>query len=195
MSADTTAPVDAVTYERLALAHPEGNLELHQSHLRRKPPMTMEHNDIATWLGHLLMSQLDRDEYRVRVNMGRAQLDSSSYYIPHVMVIPAELARRHAGRPNALEAYAEALPFVAELWSQSTGDDDAQEKVHQYQRRGDLEIWLIHPYDQTVKVWRKLPGDTGYDELDYHAADLVNILTLPSVEIDLHELFETTPRH
>ena len=92
MSTESAPLVTSADYERLALAEDGSDLELHRGRLRRKPAMTMDHNDIAFQLGHLLASQLDRSAYWVRVNSGRARLGGDSYYIPDVMVIPARMA-------------------------------------------------------------------------------------------------------
>lgn len=186
MSIDASAPVTAEEYERLALADEEGGLELHFGRLRRKPPMTMEHNDIANELGFVLRTQLDRAKYRVRVQGGRLLTANGRYLIPDVFVVPADTA---AGRSGKLEVYAEPLPFVAEVWSRSTGDYDLGEKLASYRERGDREIWLVHPYDLTVTAWRRLDDTADYDEMKYHAADLIDILSLPAVQVDLHELF------
>lgn len=189
MSIDASAPVTAEEYERLALADEEGGLELHFGRLRRKPPMTMEHNDIANELGFVLRSQLDRRAYLVQVQGTRLALSNGRYVIPDVVVVPWELAQRYRNRSDALEVYAEPLPLVAEVWSRSTGDYDLGEKLASYRERGDREIWLVHPYELTVTAWRRLDDTTDYDEMQYHAADLIDILSLPAVQVDLHDLF------
>jgi Uma2 family endonuclease len=48
-------------------------------------------------------------------------------------------------RGDELELYVEPLPLVVEVWSPSTGQYDVDEKLPEYQRRGDLEIWRFHP--------------------------------------------------
>jgi Uma2 family endonuclease len=191
MSTESSAPVSSAEYERLALADPEGNLELHRGRLRRKPGMTMEHNHIAFRLGHLLASQLSARDYHVRVNAGRARHSRDSYYIPDVMVIPAAMALALRNQPDRLESYAEPLPLVVEVWSPSTGDYDASEKLDEYRSRGDEEIWLVHPYERTVRAWRRHPGSSGpdYNEVLYGVDQVVTPSSLPSVQVDLRELF------
>lgn len=181
-------PVSEKTYQQVALEDPEGQWELHCGRLRRKPGMTFDHNDVMNELGYLLRNQLDRREYRVRVNSGRARRSEANYYIPDVSVIPLHLAEPLRGRRNRLEVYSDPLPLVVEVWSPSTGEYDVDEKLPEYQRRGDLEIWRIHPYDRVLTAWRRQP-DGSYTETVYRSGT-VRLVALPHVTIDLDALFE-----
>lgn len=180
-------PTSEKTYLQVALDEPGANWELHCGELRRKPSMTMEHNDIAEHLAYLLHSQLDRSQFRVRTNAGRTRVATGSYYIPDVFVVPTSLALRLKGR-RVLEAYSEPLPLVVEVWSPSTGDYDVETKLPDYRRRGDAEIWRIHPYERTLTAWRRGP-DGEYTETMY-TAGMVASESLPGVRIELGDLFE-----
>jgi len=179
-------PVSERTYLQLALEDP-GQWELHCGELTRKPGMTFEHNDVATSLLLQLGEQLDRNHFRVRLSMGHVRRSSESYYIPDVYVIPIELANSQRGR-RTLEVYEAPLPLVIEVWSPSTGGYDVDTKLPEYQRRGDLEIWRIHPYDHTLTAWRRQPHG-GYAEAHY-TGGTVRPVALPNVAIDLDALFE-----
>ena len=61
--------------------------------------------------------------------------------IPVALVLP-QLDQR------SLEVYEGPLPLVVEVWSASTGNYDVESKLLEYQRRGDLEIWRLHPYER-----------------------------------------------
>ena len=180
--------VSEATYRRLALAEPDRQWELHDGRLREKPPMSVEHNSIMFHLGFLLQLQLDRSEYRLRSNAGRVRRSAQHYYIPDVAVIPAALERALRQHPGSLDAYAEPLPLVVEIWSPSTGDYDIDEKLAAYQRRGDLEIWGIHPYERTLTAWRREPDGT-YAETT-HRGGGIQPMALPGVTIDLDALFD-----
>lgn len=193
-------PVSEKTYQQVALEDPEGQWELHCGRLRRKPGMTFDHNDVMNELGYLLRSQLDRRKYRVRVNSGHARRSEANYYIPDVSVIPLHLAESLRGRRNRLEVYRDPLPLVVEVWSPSTGEYDVDEKLPEYQRRGDLEIWRIHPpsggeskgsppyKDRVLTAWQRQP-DGSYTETVYRSGT-VRLVALPHVTIDLDTLFE-----
>ena len=180
-------PVTEETYRRVALEDPEGNWELHRGRLREKPAMSHDHNFAMFELGYQLRSQLDPSRYEVRVNAGRVRRLDETYYIPDVFVIPIELTTSLRGRWDVLEAYDAPLPFVSEIWSRSTGDYDVDKKLPEYQRRGDLEIWRLHPYERTLTASRRQPDGT-YSEVVFNGG-LVQLVALPNVTIDLDALF------
>jgi Uma2 family endonuclease len=61
-------------------------------------------------------------------------------------------------------------------------------KLGEYQRRGDGEIWLVHPRERRVTVWRRDPGG-AYAETIY-TSGAISVTSLPGVTIDLNTLFE-----
>jgi Uma2 family endonuclease len=179
-------PVSEKIYRELALEDPEGHWELRHGCLRRKPDMTLDHNRVTRELFFALRQQLNPKEFDVIINMGQVRLPGGSYYIPDVYVVPVAMQRELRGRP-ALEAYEGPLPLVVEVWSPSTGDYDVETKLRDYQQRGDLEIWRLHPYDRTLTTWVRRPDGT-YEETIY-ADGVVSPSALPGVAIDLPPLF------
>ena len=61
-------PVSEHTYRQVASEDREGHWKLHGGFLRRKPEVTLEHNQIASELFFSLRQQLDRRRYDVRAN-------------------------------------------------------------------------------------------------------------------------------
>jgi Uma2 family endonuclease len=179
-------PVTQQTFQQLALEDPEGHWELHCGRPRQKPAMSTEHNHVATFLLLQLGRQLDLAVFEPRLNMGHVQHTPENYYIPDVFVVPTELVRANRGS-HALEAYSSPLPLVVEVWSPSTGTFDVEAKLQQYQRRGDLEIWRIHPYERTLTTWRR-QSDGTYDEVQF-AGGMVQPIALAGVTVDLDALF------
>ncbi len=175
------------TYAQLARKNPDGQWELYHGQVREKPAMSFEHNDVIMHLANQLLQRLDISVYRVRVKAGRLRAPQESYYIPDVAVIPIALAASLRGRPDVLELYTAPLPFVAEVWSPSTGDYDVDAKLPGYQARGDAEIWRIHPFTREVTAWRR-QADGSYDELTVTGGTLT-LSALPEVTIDLDALF------
>ena len=180
-------PVSEKTFRQLAVEDPEGHWELYCGGLRRKPGMSIEHNHIVSELHYALMNQLDRSQFAVRSNAGHIRLSAQSYFIPDVFAIPVELQRPLWGR-RGLEWYTAPLPLVVEIWSPSTGDYDVETKLREYQRRGDIEIWRIHPYERTLIAWRR-QADGSYTESAFNQG-MVKPVALPNVTIDLDSLFE-----
>ena len=73
--------------------------------------------------------------------------------------------------------------MVVEIWSPSTGRYDINEKLPDYQQRGDLEIWYVHPMSARLTAWRRRPDGT-YSESVYRGG-IVRPESLPGVAIDL----------
>jgi Uma2 family endonuclease len=187
MAIDTRTQISEAAYERLALAEPDRKWELRDGVLREKPGMTAAHNSLEMQLGFMLMSQLDRSAYHVRIDSGRVRRPLSTYFIPDVFVVPTAYVIPLLEQHDVLEVYDRPLPLVVEVWSRSTGEYDVEEKLAAYQQRGDLEIWRIHPYERTLTAGRRLP-DGSYDET-IHQEGVVSVAALPDVEINLAALF------
>jgi Uma2 family endonuclease len=180
--------ISGETYERLALAEPDRKWELRDGVLREKPGMTSAHNELEVTLGYMLMSQLDRAAYRVRIDAGRLRRPEATYFIPDVFVVPTAYVVPLLDQHDVLEVFDQPLPLVVEVWSRSTGDYDVAEKIAVYQQRGDLEIWRLHPYERTLTTWRRQP-DGSYEETVYREGT-ISPTAPPGVEIDLAALFD-----
>jgi Uma2 family endonuclease len=179
--------VSEQTFRQLALEDPSGLWELYCGQLRQKPGMTFAHNQAQILLAAQLVQQLDRHRFAVRSNAGHVRRSPENYFIPDVFVFPLELAAEFRGRV-VLEWYDTPLPLIVEIWSPSTGDYDIETKLIEYQRRGDLEIWRIHPFDRTLTAWRRQP-DGSYAEAQFRGG-VVQPVALSNVTIDLDALFE-----
>jgi Uma2 family endonuclease len=173
-------------YQAFVLSGVEGNWELHDGRLVEKPGMTWEHNDIVAFLSYLLQQQIDRGEYRVHYE-SRVRRSTASVFMPDLLVVPNSLGDEFRGRPGTLAIFSDPLPLVVEVWSHSTGDYDIDAKIPEYRRRGDLEIWRLHPYERTLTSWIR-QADGSYDETVYHER-IVRPAALPGVVIDLAVLF------
>jgi Uma2 family endonuclease len=184
----TETQIDEATYERLALAEPDRKWELRDGHLLEKPPMTSAHNWIGIKLGYMLMAQLDWSTYQARVDAGRLRRPEATYYIPDVFVVPTAFVIPLLDQQDTLEMFDQPLPLVVEVWSRSTGGYDVAEKLAGYRRRGDLEIWRIHPYERTLTTWVRQPDGT-YEETVYREG-IVHPAALPGVAVDLGELLD-----
>ena len=181
-------PVTEETYERVALEDPDGKWELRCGTLRSKPGMAARHNLVQHVLGFRLQQQLPLEAFIVSVDRARVRISESRNYIPDVAVLPRSFVdRMEREQPTRLEAYDDRLPLIVEVWSPSTGDEDESEKLPGYRRRGDAEIWLLHPHMRTLRTWVRRQ-DGSYAEQVYHGG-IVEPVALPGVQIDLDELF------
>jgi Uma2 family endonuclease len=169
------------------LANPSIKWELHEGRLREKPGMSVGHNRTTVRLGVMLANQLDERQFEVRIDNSRVRRAEVTYYVPDLFVARAEQTAAIPDRPGVLEVYPDPLPLVVEIWSTSTGGYDVRSKLPEYQGRGDEEIWRIHPYDRTLKAWRRQP-DGSYSEMVF-TGGRVEPIALPGVSIDLDALF------
>ncbi len=181
-------PISEKAFRKLALRDPKGFWELHCGEPRQKPPMSVGHNHAMAQLFLTLGHQLDLERFTLRSNAGHVRRSSEHYYIPDLFVIPIELERALLSEPRALEVYEAPLPLVVEIWSPSTGTYDIESKLPEYQQRGDLEIWRIHPFERTLTAWRR-QSDGTYTET-FFTGGVVRPVALPNVSIDLDALFD-----
>ena len=173
-------------FEAFLLSGIEGHWELHDGVLVEKPAMTWDHQNVMINLAVQLRQQIAREMFRVQVE-SRVQRPGATVLQPDVMVIPEHYGDAFRNQPGKLVIIDKPLPFVAEVWSVSTGDYDVKAKLPIYQQRGDAEIWLIHPYEKTVTSWRRQPGDTYSSST--HNEGVIRLAALPDVVIDVPELF------
>jgi Uma2 family endonuclease len=179
--------VSAEEYERIALTEPERLWELHGGRLLEKPPMTMGHDLTQSRLVRELNRQLDPDDYEVQFS-ARLKVDDEHYFIPDICVVPSGLIEPDPGRRQRLNVYGAVLPLVVEIWSPSTGRYDMESKLPEYERQGHIELWRVHPIEQTLTARRRRAGGE-YEETVYRSGT-VRPATLPDVEILLEVLFK-----
>src|SRR5579883_207534 len=103
--------VSSETYARVALEDGDAQWELVCGRLRQKPAMTTEHSDAITNLADLLRGQLDRERFRVRVNLSRLRTSTGASFVPDLIVLSnSERLRARAEQPGQLEIYDAPMP-------------------------------------------------------------------------------------
>ena len=173
-------------YERFVMTGVEGAWELHDGVLVEKPGMSWDHCRFITRLARQLLRQLDEAVHDVRFNEGRVRKPDDTVYIPDLLVVPVAYGWDFAGRP-VLAIFSGPLPLVVEVWSPSTGAYDVDTKVPVYQQRGDREIWRLHSFEKTLRIWVRQPNGSYRESL--HRAGIVSLSALAGVSIDLDRLF------
>jgi len=176
------------TFEEFVLADPEGrNWELHDGRLHEKPSLSAEHNDAMTYFAVQIMNQLDRSEFRARVNAGYLTWWDTTYLIPDCAVLSTDAEQTQRRGPDWLERYAGPLPLVVEIWSPLDQGLAFDQKLSVYQRRGDREIMCLDPFEGILNAWRRL-SDGKYD-VGSQRGGTVQPIALPNVTINLDALF------
>ncbi|MGE0542730.1 MAG: Uma2 family endonuclease [Dehalococcoidia bacterium] len=183
-------PVSDATYEQVVLEDPHSHWELHCARLVEKPPMTAFHADVIDRLYRRIVLQLSEADFAIRADAGRLRRGTGSYYEADLCVVPRSLVNRQKReRPHQLEVYDEPLPLVVEVWSPSIGSHDVVDKIPEYQARGDIEIWRLHPFERTLTAWRRQP-DGAYVET-VHRGGTIEPIALLDVKIVIDELFDS----
>ncbi len=180
-------PLTAETFAALVTEDTDGLWEIHRAKLREKPAMSFGHNEAQSLLAAQLVVQTSGMNFRVRQNAAHVMIANGDSYIPDVAIIPLRLTETFRTNPRQFEVYAEPLPFVAEIWSPSTGNYDVDAKIPGYRSRGDSEIWRIHPFDRTVSIWRR-QADGSYKESEVRTGR-VELSAISGVSIDIDQLF------
>lgn len=186
--ATTITTISEQEYRELAMNDQDRTWELWDGVLVEKPSMSVKHDDFATYVGIAVANQLDPAVYRVSINGAKTRYTARNYFIPDVAAVPASLVFSRWNDPAAFNDYSEPLPLVVEVWSRTTGDYDFAAKLPVYERRGDREIWYVHPYERTLSARRRQP-DGSYTET-LHTLGIVPVLSLPGVTIDLAALLD-----
>lgn len=180
------------TYLQLALEDKEGQWELVDGWLRSKAGDNAIHNHVMTHLAFAVMNGLGSDgrsgceDFEVRINSARIRIRQRTFLMPDVLVATAEQAAPLWDQ-EVLEHYTTPVPFVAEVWSVLTGDDEVEPKLDEYRQHGEHEIWRLRTDNREVTAWRRQP-DGSYTET-YYQGGRVPIQSLPSVTIDIDSLF------
>jgi Uma2 family endonuclease len=181
--------VSEEAYKQLALEDRHGHWELHSGRLVRKPGMTARQANALESLVRQLVPQLPRGDFAIRPEAGRLRRPEGSYYEADIAVVPRGYVRDVIDHHSTeLEVYQRPVPFVAEVWSPSTGTYDMNTKIPGYKERGDAEIWRVHPLRHEVTIWRRQPDGT-YSE-SVVTGGTVELAALPGVQITIDELFE-----
>ena len=172
-------------YEEIVLAKPIERWELVAGQLREKPGTSWDHSRVVSDLIDWLYPQLDPRQHLPFIG-AHVRCTKGTVFRPDATIVPVEYGRDFAGRP-VLAIFSRPLPFVVEIWSPSTGDYDVDTKIPEYQQRGDMEIWRVHPCQKTITAWRRQP-DGDYAE-SRHDREVIELHALPDVTLALDDLF------
>jgi Uma2 family endonuclease len=80
-----------------------------------------------------------------------------------------------------------APDWVAEVLSPSTASYDRIIKVPVYERAGVRELWLIHPTDLTLAIYRLQDGRYGHPTLRQLSGE-IQLTAVPEISIDWDQL-------
>src|ERR1035438_3790997 len=123
---------------------------------RTMPPPNRKHVDLIDELLSILLSQINRREYRVTSSGAGLGIERVplTYRIPDLMVFRTEALRRDTAETASNAPYIWTAPeLIVECLSPSNRKGSVQELLADYARIAVPEVWLLDP---------KLPQFTSY---------------------------------
>ncbi len=173
------------------LAMPSDGVErwLIRGRLREKPRTVRNrwHSRIMARIAKFLDNWLDQQPNpRGLVLCGEAGVrlrrDPDTTVGVDVVYISAALAARQSGQTSLIDG----VPIlVVEILSPNDTQEQIDEKVDDYLRAGVLLVWVVHPHDRTVLIYR--PGEEP--ELVNMRQELTGEPHLPGFRVPVAELF------
>jgi Uma2 family endonuclease len=180
-----------ITYED-SLTMPENRFEeIVHGESRVMPPPNPKHVDLIDELLNVLLSQINRSEYRVTssgagLGVERAPL---TYRIPDLMVFRTEAYGRSRAQKAGTDPYIWAVPeLIVECLSPSNRKGSIQELLADYAQIGAPEVWLLDPKQPQFASYRYESG--ALKHWVTMETGRVAPLLLPNVTVDLAELWE-----
>jgi Uma2 family endonuclease len=180
-----------ITYED-SLTMPENRFEeIVHGESRIMPPPDINHVDLIDELLSVLLSQLDRREYRVTSSGAGLGIERVplTYRIPDLMVFRAEARRRDRAETAANDPYIWTVPeLLVECLSLSNRKGSVQQRLVDYARIAVPEVWLLDPKSRQFTSYR-YESDALKPRLTTETGQVTPLL-LPNVAVDLAELWE-----
>ena len=131
-------------------------------------PASDRHEDLFAFLMTLVRAYLDAKQLGV-VRGSRYPMRLDTQWSPEPDLLVARPGRRHLLGPRRLEGPAD---LVIEIASDSDPGLDVREKLPRYREAGIEEIWLVNPFQGTVRVETKVAS--GYESRTLTAGRLAS---------------------
>ncbi|WP_367388141.1 Uma2 family endonuclease [Lewinella sp. LCG006] len=172
----------------------EESVELIRGQLFKKAPApNLRHQEVSGNLHYLIKKFLWKESckvfhapFDVRLPLlvdQQKDEDITTVVQPDICVVcdPDKLdARGCVGAPD----------WIIEILSPATSSKDLREKYQIYEQVGVKEYWVIHPHEETLQIFRL--NEEGIYEgraLPYVREDIVQVTSLPGLEIKLDDVF------
>jgi Uma2 family endonuclease len=149
----------------------------------REPPSRI-HQELVGELSYQLRGALEGMSYRVYVAPFDVRLPRSDEPDDKIETVVQPDVLIVCDRGKIDERGVRGAPdWLAEILSPSTASYDQSVKVPLYERAGVPEVWLIHPTDRTLAIYR-LEGDRYGRPIYQELKGQTLLSAVPSVSID-----------
>ncbi|MGB6487576.1 MAG: Uma2 family endonuclease [Steroidobacteraceae bacterium] len=163
------------------------------AYVREPPAPSPSHQEVVAELCHQLRVALEGKPYRhyiapfdVRLPKGGEADELIDTVVQPDVLIIGDLSKLDARGMHG------APDWIAEVLSPTTASHDLVVKLPIYERAGVLEVWLIHPIDQMLTIYRLEGGRYGRATIQ-ELKGTTAISAIPGVNIDWDRL-RATPR-
>ena len=179
-----------INYED-SLTMPENRFEeIVHGESRIMPPPNPKHVDLIDELLSILLSQIDRREYRVTSSGAGLGVERTplTYRIPDLMVFRADAYRRDRAETAGSDPYIWTVPeLIVECLSPANRKGSIQELLADYARIAAPEVWLLDPQPPQFASYRYESG--ALKQRLATESGMVTPILLPNVAVDLAELW------
>jgi Uma2 family endonuclease len=162
------------------------------AYIREPPAPSPSHQAIAGELYFQIANALRDKPYRVYIAPLDVRLPKSTEEDDQVdtVVQPDVLVVSDARKLDA-RGMRGAPDWVAEVLSRSTASYDETVKVPVYERAGVREVWLIHPIQRTLRIYRLEGGSYGRATL-LELKGRTPLTAIPGVTIDWQQVLASS---
>jgi len=154
------------------------------AYVREPPSPSRIHQELVGELSYQLRCALEGISYRVYVAPFDVRLPRSDEPDDKIETVVQPDVLIVCDRGKIDERGVRGAPdWLAEILSPSTASYDQSVKVPLYERAGVPEVWLIHPTDRTLAIYR-LEGDRYGRPIYQELKGQTLLSAVPSVSID-----------
>jgi len=154
------------------------------AYVREPPSPSRIHQELVGELSYQLRCALEGISYRVYVAPFDVRLPRSDEPDDEIETVVQPDVLIVCDRGKIDERGVRGAPdWLAEVLSPSTASYDQSVKVPLYERAGVPEVWLIHPTDRTLAIYR-LEGDRYGRPIYQELKGQTLLSAVPSVSID-----------
>jgi len=154
------------------------------AYVREPPSPSRIHQELVGELSYQLRGALEGMSYRVYVAPFDVRLPRSDEPDDKIETVVQPDVLIVCDRGKIDERGVRGAPdWLAEILSPSTASYDQSVKVPLYERAGVPEVWLIHPTDRTLAIYR-LEGDRYGRPIYQELKGQTLLSAVPSVSID-----------
>lgn len=154
------------------------------------PAPGRKHQDISVILTNLFFNYLKRKKCKVYAAPFDVRLpdgnendeDITTVVQPDILVVCDESKLDEKGMRGAPD-------LIVEIVSPYTAHRDLKEKFYLYEKHRVKEYWIVHPFEETILVYKMSPDNTYQRPESYAGDDTMTVGLFNDLTIDLKEVF------